>query len=552
MNLAGIGIRSGHLLEVLEKCPAIPFFEAHSENYFGDSPSREKLLKLREQYPLSLHGVGLSLGRSDRLDIDHLNQLDSLVTAVKPYLVSEHLAWSAFAHNQVPDLLPLPLNWQSMSILVGHVQEVQDKLGCQVLIENPSNYLLFDEAQIPEPEFLNLLAQTSGCGLLVDVNNVYISCHNLGRDAKEYLQLIDSRFIRQYHLAGHTSAYFGGDKLLLDTHNRRVAPPVWDLFKFCVNRHGQHPTVIEWDSDLPAFDLLVEEAQIAATYLDQNQAIKGNSTHRTGTSKTRKNNLSASESSSNLESHQRQFLQDIYRLNKTNRRIAKGHQSRLQIYQDNTFKNLADYLQEIYPATVQLLGSGFFRGMVQEFIQSTPLKQGNIHGYGGRLESFIRGHSAIQNYPYMGDLVALEWMLHRAYYADSSRLRIENSKTLPQQQLLTTALSLNESVRLLSSPYSIYDLWYQSRPGYEGELQWQPEPVSSYLVVFKQATLEVKQLNEAEYSLLSMFQSEMTLNKALAELSARFSEQELATALSLMLQFELMREAGSAARTPKA
>ena len=174
---AGLGIRPELFGPVLEQKPDVGFFEAHSENYFGSSLARAKLLEPRTHYPVSLHGVGLSLGRADDLDESHLAELKSLADEVDPMFVSEHLSWSAYSHRHLPDLLPLPLTEKALATMCDHIDRMQTALGRRVLVENPSNYLLFDQLQIPEPEFLNELASRSGCGLLLDVNNVHVSAH---------------------------------------------------------------------------------------------------------------------------------------------------------------------------------------------------------------------------------------------------------------------------------------------------------------------------------------------------------------------------------------
>ena len=200
----GIGIRPELFDAVFEKTPEFGFLEAHSENYFGESIARTKLLEIREHYPVSLHGVGLSLGRADHLNKQHLKQLKELIDEVDPLFVSEHLAWSAYSHRHAPDLLPLPLTDDALDLMCEHVDQMQNFLGRTVLVENPSNYLVFDQLQIPEPEFLNALAKKTGCGLLMDINNVHVSATNVGRDAKAYIDQIDGDLIAQYHLAGYT------------------------------------------------------------------------------------------------------------------------------------------------------------------------------------------------------------------------------------------------------------------------------------------------------------------------------------------------------------
>ena len=265
LEFAGIGLRAPHVRELLASKVEIGFLEAHSENYFGGGQSRKILKQIAEMYPVSLHGVGLSLGRADGLDQEHIRQIKLLIDEIKPIFVSEHLAWSAYNHSHVPDLLPIPFINEAMDIFVDHVQEFQDKIGQQVLIENPSNYLAFDDLDYTEPEFLNELVNRSGCGLLLDINNVFVSAHNLDYEPRAYIDsiLADGR-VRQFHLAGYQiNKLENGEKIYLDTHGKPVYPEVWSLYEYALRRFRNVKTLVEWDTDIPALDVLVAEAKKA-------------------------------------------------------------------------------------------------------------------------------------------------------------------------------------------------------------------------------------------------------------------------------------------------
>lgn len=261
---AGIGLRAPHVAQIVEQRPAVGFLEVHTENYFGGGARLKTLERLRETYPLSFHGVGLSLGRAYGLDRDHLRQVAALVKRFDPILVSEHLSWSAYSHVAVPDLLPVPLTCEALEVFVQHVEHFQEMTGRQVVIENPSNYVAFDGLDFDEPEFLSLLAQRTGCGLLLDLNNIFVSAHNLGRDPVAYLDGIrDAQSVRQYHLAGHIRS----GELLLDNHGTGVCPEVWSLYDRALQKFGPRPTLIEWDSDIPPLDVLLAEAARADRHM---------------------------------------------------------------------------------------------------------------------------------------------------------------------------------------------------------------------------------------------------------------------------------------------
>lgn len=265
LELAGIGLRAPHVQKLLTSKADVGFLEAHSENYFGGGQSRKLLNQIAEIYSISLHGVGLSLGRADGLDQEHIKKLKLLIDEINPIFVSEHLTWSAYKHTHVPDLLPIPFINEAMEIFVDHVKEFQDKIGRQVLIENPSNYLAFNHLDYTEPEFLNELVDRSGCGLLLDINNISVSAHNLDYDPVEYIDTIftDGR-VKQFHLAGYQiNTLESGEKIYLDTHSNPIYSEVWNLYEYALHRFNNVKTLVEWDVDIPPLDILVAEANKA-------------------------------------------------------------------------------------------------------------------------------------------------------------------------------------------------------------------------------------------------------------------------------------------------
>ena len=270
---AGIGLRAEHYDAVLETRPPVGWLEVHSENYFGaGGKPLDYLERIRAHYPLSLHGVGLSIGSTDPLDQRHLASLKHLIRRFEPALVSEHLSWSSVGGRYFNDLLPLPYTEEALDHMVGRVAQVQDVLGRQILIENPSSYLQYVESAIPEWEFLVELAARAGCGMLLDVNNIYVSARNHGFDAGAYLRAIPRHLVREIHLAGFTVNRFDGGEILIDTHNRPVWPAVWALYRQAVRRFGQIPTLIEWDTELPELAVLVDEARRADAVLEERHA----------------------------------------------------------------------------------------------------------------------------------------------------------------------------------------------------------------------------------------------------------------------------------------
>ncbi|MGY6275639.1 MNIO family bufferin maturase [Methylomonas sp. MgM2] len=268
--LAGIGLRSPHIPEVLERRPGAGWFEVHSENYLGSggAPLRQ-LERIRADYPISLHGVGLSLGSVDDLNRQHLSRLKGLIDRIQPGLVSEHLCWSSFGGTYLNDLLPLPYTEQTLNHLVTRIIDTQTFLGRRILLENPSTYLEYTFSTYSESAFMAELARRTGCGVLLDINNVYVSCVNHGWDADAYLGEIAPESVGEIHLAGHSVNRAGGKEILIDTHNAPVCAEVWELYRTALQRFGPRPTLIEWDADLPCLDNLLAEAGQADAVLER-------------------------------------------------------------------------------------------------------------------------------------------------------------------------------------------------------------------------------------------------------------------------------------------
>jgi uncharacterized protein (UPF0276 family) len=265
----GIGLRAQHHDALLEQPPNVSWLEAHSENYFADGGAQiEYLMKLRGMYPLSLHGVGLSIGSTDPLNREHLRKLQRLIERSEPALVSEHLSWGSAGGVYLNDLLPLPYTAEALQHMTNRVRQVQDYLGRRILIENVSSYLQFKDAELNEWDFLAELAHASDCGLIVDVNNIYVSARNHGFDAKTYIERIPRKYVSELHLAGHSINRHGDTEILIDTHSTHVCEDVWDLYAFALGAYGPIPTLIEWDTEIPALPVLIAEAEHADRYLE--------------------------------------------------------------------------------------------------------------------------------------------------------------------------------------------------------------------------------------------------------------------------------------------
>lgn len=267
---AGVGLKARHVPEILAGEPAVGWFEVHAENFMGAGGAPHAFLeRIRGRFPLSVHGVGLSIGAAGGLDRGHLARLKQVVDRYQPALVSEHLAWSTHQGRCFNDLLALPYTSATLRLVCDHVDQVQQALGRPILLENPATYVTFAESTIDEPDFITRIADRTGCGLLLDVNNVYVSCVNQGRDTRGYLKRFPLGRVREIHLAGHFADLDeAGRPLLIDAHDRPVAAPVWHLYARVLEKTGPLPTLIEWDNDVPDWPVLAAEAARAQAVMD--------------------------------------------------------------------------------------------------------------------------------------------------------------------------------------------------------------------------------------------------------------------------------------------
>lgn len=268
--LPGVGFKPEHFTAIRDGAQGIGFFEVHAENYLGAGGlPHAQLTALRADHPLSIHGVGLSIGGARGLDTAHLDRVRRLCDRYAPDSFSEHLAWSSHGADYLNDLLPLPYTEETLAIVCDHVDQVQEVLGRRMLLENPATYLRFVESVIPETEFLERVAQRTGCGLLLDVNNVFVSCTNHGTDPRAWLAAFPLHRVGEIHLAGHDAEALPSGPLLIDSHGAPVADPVWALFAEVIASTGPLPSLVEWDNDLPAWPVLAAEAARAGAILAQ-------------------------------------------------------------------------------------------------------------------------------------------------------------------------------------------------------------------------------------------------------------------------------------------
>lgn len=266
----GLCLKPQHYQDILHTLPTVGWFEVHAENYLSDGGAPLHYLeKIRANYELSVHGVGLSIGSAQGINEQHLSRVANMVERFQPASFSEHLAWSTHNDQFYSDLLPVPYNREVEDLVCKHINQIQDRLNRQMLLENPSNYLTMENSTQEETQMLNNIVKRTGCGLLLDVNNVYISAHNCDYDALDYIAALPLHEVGEIHLAGHaTDTAIPEEPLLIDTHDRQVSDPVWKLYEATLKLAGTKPTLIEWDADVPEWPMFLSELSRANTLLN--------------------------------------------------------------------------------------------------------------------------------------------------------------------------------------------------------------------------------------------------------------------------------------------
>jgi uncharacterized protein (UPF0276 family) len=504
---AGVGLRAPHYRAFLERRPAVGFLEVHSENYLARAGwDWHVLTTLRRDYPLSLHGVGLGLGSARGFSGDHLARVRELVEALDPFLVSEHLSWGALANRQLNDLLPLALDEAALALLCERVDRVQSFLRRRLLVENVSTYVRFRADTMSEAAFLAELARRTGCGILLDVNNLYVNQHNHGEDALAAIAALPAGSVGEIHLAGHLETPLA----LVDHHGAAVAEPVWELFRAALARFGRVPALVEWDADLPDLDGLVAEAaratEIAAAYppapapkpLAATSPLPGDD-----------GALAA------LQQGFGDALFDRRHEAALAPQLAEGRVDRLALYRGNLTAGWERALGEAYPVLRQLVGEEFFAGLARAYGKTHPSQDPDLAAFGAHFAAFLEGFAPAAPYPYLPDVARLEWAVHRAHAApDLAPAGSTALAGLTPEALDAARFTLHPSVALLHSNWAVVALWRAHQPGGPALPARADQPCDA-LVLRRGWQVEVVEIGPAEAAALGKLAEGNTFGAAL-------------------------------------
>lgn len=496
----GVGLRAPHYHDFLERRPAVAWLEVHTENYLDRAGWDWHVLRqLRGDYPISLHGVGLGLGSARGFSEAHLERVRALADALAPALVSEHLCWGAVDERHLNDLLPLPFSAAALAVLSERVERVQSALKRQILLENVSTYLRFRDESMSEAQFMAALARRTGCALLLDVNNLYVNQCNHQEDALAAIAALDVGSVAEIHLAGHLVT----PQAVIDHHGGVVAAPVWALYEAALQRFGRVPTLIEWDTDLPALDVLLGEARRAGRIADRYGPDPARAPTAASTSAptpplpppststpTSSSSTPASTPAAGrpgLARLQREFADALLQPSDGEPLVAQCRgafrQHRLALYRGNLTSTWESALSNAYPVLRQLVGDDFFGGLARAYGRAQPSDSGDLNRFGRHLPTFLAGFPPVADLPYLPDMARLEWAMHRAHYAeDAVAVTAAGLAGLSAQRLDAARLRLHPACALLASEWDTVALWLAHQPDSGVPFPAQPRRASYGLV----------------------------------------------------------------------
>ena len=449
----GVGLRARHYRDFLEHRPSVDWLEVHTENYLACSGWDWHVLQtLRQDYALSLHGVGLGLGSAQGFSEQHLERVRQLADRIAPALVSEHLSWGAVAQQQLNDLLPLALNAAALDLLCARVGRVQDVLKRPILLENVSTSLRFRDDAMSEAQFLAELSRRSGCGLLLDINNLYVNQCNHGEDARAALLDIPVGSVGELHLGGHLVT----DLAVIDHHGATVAEPVWALYEAALQRYGRLPTLIEWDTDVPAIAVLLAEA-------DRARAMQA--AHRPGVPwRGVLMDLAPVPLDASLAADQQLFAAALGDATQVDAAVAQIRSDqparRLALYRGNLNAAWRRVLGQAYPVVLALVGEEFFSGLARAYGRQHPSTDADLNQFGDGFAAFLAAFAPAAQLPYLPDMARLEWALHRAHYApDAAGMTAETLASLAPEQLEASRFVMHPACALIASEWQVLALW---------------------------------------------------------------------------------------------
>lgn len=519
----GLGFRPTHFPDIMEHKPDVDWFEVISENYMDTGgPQRRVLDQLKEKYPIVMHGVSLSIGTVDPINSEYLDKLKKLADDVKPKWISDHLCWTGIAHKNTHDLLPVPYTEEALKHITERIKQVQDYLGRQIVLENPSTYLEFTASSMSEWEFIARMVDGSGCGLLLDVNNIYVSCYNHRWDPKTYIDAMPLDSVAQIHLAGHSNM----GTHIIDTHDDHVVDEVWTLYSYVINKAGPISTMIEWDDKIPEFPVVMEELNKARHWAQSQDGPVEFPRFQSF-----RDNIRPSEKLTPYED-ELGMMQDAILKGDGNemdpdlRIIPKPDFSpaeQIQSYIDGYRYRLYDVVHEDFPALIAAMGEGAFEEMLDAYIEATPSEHFNVARYVEQFPEYVREGQD----PFFYELSVLETVLTRIHDAEETDvLGQDDLGGVTPETFMDLKLNPRSALKLLAFSYPV-NAYYDAH--LNGENPDIPEKSPSFLVVYRhEDQIWRLDLEEREYIVLSSLFNGLPVGEALSAAVPEEDEEAMA------------------------
>lgn len=530
----GLGLRIPHYAHIFEHWPKVDWFEIISENFMdtGGRPIRN-LQRIREHYPVVMHGIGMSIGTIDPLNSEYLAKLKNLIGWLEPAWVSDHLCWTGVAHRNSHDLLPVPYTEESLAHMIERISQVQDFLGRPIALENPSTYLEFKTSHIPEAEFIREMAARSGCHLLLDVNNVYVSSYNHRLDPKAYIDTLPLDKVAQIHLSGHTNK----GTHIVDTHDDHVVDEVWALYRYVVNKAGRTPnTMIEWDDNIPEWDVLYAELGKAKDAAKNAKNVGELPKLDTGEARY------VSNISVPLGAEQSRMQEAILKGERTDSKpdewIRAKEQfpadAQLSVYIDSYRFRLFDVVAEDFPVLKYYLGADAFNELIDDFVNNVESDHFNISRFAAKLPAFLASHKAADDFAV--EICALENALSQLMDSEETLpLSPEHLAGMTPEALMESLLHPRKALELFSFAYPI-DAYYTAVK--EEKNPKKPKKKASFLAVFRHDDVVWRMpISGQEFHLLAKLFGGMSIGEALEETQKELKLSDDALAGELMNWF---------------
>lgn len=507
----GLGFRPAHFSYIEEHRPPADWFEIISENYMeSEGRARRMLDAVKERYPVVMHGVSLSIGTVDALNSDYLKKLKALIDYVDPPWVSDHLCWTGVAHKNTHDLLPVPYTEEALKHIIARIKQVQDILERPIVLENPSTYLEFTCSTITEWDFIAAMAEESGCGLLLDVNNIYVSCYNHRWDPKTYIDAMPLERVAQIHLAGHTNK----GTHIVDTHDDHVIDEVWEMYRYTIKRAGRAVnTMIEWDDHIPDFPIVMAELDKARKW-----AVADEGPVEMPMFKSFRDNIRPSERLTPLREEmgdmQDAILSGEAQAMQPGLRIVPkpdfALEAQIGVYIDGYRYRLFDIVHEDYPALRSYMGDEGFNGLLDNYIEATPSESFNVARYIEKFPAFVRDHAA----PFAYELAVLETAISRLFDAPESEILGPGDLAgVTPEGFMDLTLMPRKALKLFAFSHAV-NAYYTAH--LEAKRPEEPDKAPSYLVVYRhEDDIWRLDLDEREFMVLSALFAGVPVGEAL-------------------------------------